>query len=475
MSSHATLPSTTKRINVIESNTHPHSWREAFLVYTRPRVIAMLFLGFSAGLPFLLVFSTLSAWLTEVDVSRATIGFFSWIGITYSIKVIWAPVIDRLPFPLLTKRLGKRRGWMLAAQLGIAAGLLGMAATDPRVDLVVLALFGLLVAFSSATQDVALDAYRIEAVDKEYQGAMSATYILGYRLALLVAGAGAFYIAEYTNWSVAYLSMAVLMCVGIATVLFINEPEHDMSDLAKQREQITSEKIEHFTHARNSIQRLQTWFSNAVVSPFVDFFTRYAWLALIILALVGVYRISDITMGVMANPFYLDLGFSKPDIANITKVFGFFMTIFGAAFGGILVVRFGLHRPLVIGAVLVAATNLLFAYLSIIGPDKFWLAMVISADNFSGGLAGSAFIAYLSSLTSSNYTATQYALFSSFMTLPAKFLGGFSGVIVEAQGYTFFFTYAAVLGIPAILLTLYVSLSKKAREQQHLAEQLAGK
>ena len=191
---------------------------------------------------------------------------------------------------------------------------------------------------------------------------------------------------------------------------------------------------------------------------------------MLILLLVGVYRISDITMGVMANPFYLDTGFSKPDIANITKIFGFFMTIFGAALGGVFVVRFGVYKPLVVGAVLVAVTNLLFAYLAMIGPDKTWLAIVVSADNFSGGLATSAFIAYLSSLTSSNYTATQYALFSSFMTLPAKFLGGFSGIIVEAQGYTFFFSYAAVLGIPAILLAMYVSMSRFARERQRLAE-----
>jgi PAT family beta-lactamase induction signal transducer AmpG len=454
---------------------HPHSWKEAFLVYTRPRVFAMLFLGFSAGLPFLLVFSTLSAWLTEADISRATIGFFSWVGITYSIKVIWAPVIDRLPFPLLTRILGKRRGWMLAAQTGIAVGLMGMAVIDPRADLAGIALFALLVAFSSATQDVALDAYRIEAVDKEYQGAMSAMYILGYRVALLVAGAGAFYIAEYTDWSITYLVMAACVSVGMVTVLLVQEPEHVVSDVVRQREQAVSDSLAQLAHAPNGLQRLQAWFGYAVVSPFVDFFSRYGKLALLILLLVGVYRISDITMGVMANPFYLDLGFSKPDIANISKIFGFFMTIFGAALGGVFVVRYGVFRPLVIGAILVAVTNLLFAYLATLGPDRLWLAVVISADNFSGGLATSAFIAYLSSLTSGNYTATQYALFSSLMTLPAKFLGGFSGIVVEAQGYVFFFTYAAVLGLPAILLTLYVTFSGKARERQRLAEEQAGR
>jgi PAT family beta-lactamase induction signal transducer AmpG len=443
-----------------------HSWREALLVYTRPRVVAMLFLGFSAGLPFLLVFSTLSAWLTDVDVSRATIGFFSWIGITYSIKVIWAPVIDHLPFPLLTRHFGKRRGWMLAAQIGIAAGLFGMALTDPRADLTAIALFGLLVAFSSATQDVALDAYRIEAIDKEYQGAMAAMYILGYRIALLVAGAGAFYIAEFSSWSLSYVSMAMLTSVGMVTVLLVSEPEHKISEATRAQEAHTAELILHASHLPSRLQRIQAWFSSAVVSPFVDFVTRYGKLALVILFFVGIYRISDITMGVMANPFYLDLGFSKPDIANIAKVFGFFMSISGAVVGGILVVRFGIHRPLILGAVLVAVTNLLFAYLATLGPDKLWLGIVISADNFSGGLAGAAFIAYLSSLTNAAYTATQYALFSSLMTLPAKFLGGFSGVIVEAYGYEWFFSYAALLGVPAIIVAIYLTFSSAALRLQ---------
>jgi PAT family beta-lactamase induction signal transducer AmpG len=449
-----------------------HSWREALLVYTRPRVVAMLFLGFSAGLPFLLVFSTLSAWLTVADVSRATIGFFSWIGITYSIKVVWAPVIDRLPFPVLTKHFGKRRGWMLAAQIGIACGLFGMALTDPRADLTAMALFGLLVAFSSATQDVALDAYRIEAIDKEYQGAMAAMYILGYRTALLVAGAGALYIANFTDWSLTYVVMAMLTSVGMVTVLLVSEPEHKISEATREQEAHTVELISHASHLPSRLQRLQAWFSSAVVSPFADFVTRYGKLALVILFFVGVYRISDITMGVMANPFYLDLGFSMIDIANISKVFGFFMTIAGATMGGILVVRFGIHRPLILGAVLVAVTNLLFAYLATLGPDKLWLAIVISADNFSGGLAIAAFIAYLSSLTNAAYTATQYALFSSLMTLPAKFLGGFSGVIVEGYGYEWFFSYSALLGVPAIGVALYLTFSPAAR---HLQAEANGK
>ncbi len=429
------------------------SWGEAITIYTRPRVVAMIFLGFAAGLPFLLVFSTLSAWLRDVDIARTTIGFFSWIGITYSIKVFWAPVIDRLPLPLLTRTLGKRRAWMLVAQITIALGLVGMALTDPHAGLTQLALFALLVAFGSATQDITVDAYRIEAVDKNLQGAMAATYVLGYRLALLAAGAGAFYIAEASSWSGAYLAMAALMGVGIVTTLIIREPQHVPDPRTTALEARLEQAIG--VPGRQSLwTRLAAWFSDAVVSPFVEFFQRNGALAVLILLLVGAYKLSDITMGVMANPFYLDLGFSKTEIANVTKVFGFFMTIAGAGLGGILVVRFGIRRPLLAGAILVASTNLLFVWLAVSEPNLVTLAIVISADNLGGGFATAAFIAWLSSLTNSAYTATQYALFSSLMTFPAKFIGGFSGIVVDHAGYASFFLYAGLLGVPAILLAL---------------------
>ncbi len=420
-----------------------HSWREALLVYTRPKVVAMIFLGFAAGLPFLLVFSTLSAWLRDEGLSRSVIGFFSWVGITYSIKVFWAPVIDRLPLPGLTRWLGRRRSWMLLAQLGIASGLAGMALSNPHTELTAIALLAVLVAFSSSTQDIVIDAWRIEAEDDDYQGAMAATYVFGYRVALLVAGAGAFYIAEFESWRAAYLTMAALMGVGITTTLLVDEPNHapppggGTTDLPLPA-------------------RLARWFKSAVVDPFVDFFTRNGKMALLILAVIGLYKLSDITMGVMANPFYLDLGFSKTEIANVTKIYGFFMTIAGAAIGGILVTRYGILRPLLLGAIMVATTNLLFALLARSEPNLTLLATVISADNLSGGLASSAFIAYLSSLTNQAYTATQYALFSSLMTLPAKFLGGFSGIVVDARGYEFFFVYAAAIGTPAILLVAWL-------------------
>jgi PAT family beta-lactamase induction signal transducer AmpG len=423
----------------------------------------MVFLGFAAGLPFLLVFSTLSAWLRDVGIARTTIGFFSWVGITYSIKVFWAPVIDRLPLPGLTHQLGKRRSWMLLAQCTIALGLTGMALTDPHTDLQLIAVFALVVAFGSATQDITIDAYRIEAVDKRLQGAMAATYVLGYRVALLVAGAGAFYIAEGYSWTVAYLAMAALMGIGILTTLVIREPEHACDERTRALEARLEQAVG-IQDKKTLAARLAVWFSDAVISPFVEFFQRNGSIAILILLLVGCYKLSDITMGVMANPFYLDLGFSKTEIANISKIFGFFMTIAGAALGGVMVVRFGLLRPLLAGAILIASTNLLFVWLAVSEPDLVTLAVVISADNLSGGFAASAFIAYLSSLTNTSYTATQYALFSSLMTLPAKFIGGFAGVVVDTSGYASFFLYAGLLGLPAIFLVLHL-LQRQGNDQ----------
>lgn len=431
------------------------SWSEALGVYTRPRVFGMIFLGFAAGLPFLLVFSTLSAWLRDEGVARTTIGFFSWVGITYSIKVFWAPIIDRLPLPGLTEQLGKRRSWMLLAQIVIACGLIGMANHNPDTELQMIAIFALLVAFGSATQDITIDAYRIEAVDVRYQGAMAATYVLGYRIALLVAGAGAFYIAEWQSWSYAYISMAALMSIGIITTLIIREPEHVINQSTQTLEK-NLEQAMGLDQGNDPFKRFAAWFVEAVVSPFVDFFKRNGRMAIIILFLIGTYKLSDITMGVMANPFYLDLGFSKTEIANITKIFGFFMTIAGAALGGIFVTRYGVEKPLMVGSILIITTNLLFVFLASTDANIFNLAIVISADNLSGGFATSAFIAYLSGLTNTAYTATQYALFSSLMTLPAKFIGGFSGVVVDAAGYAWFFLYAGLLGIPALMTIIYI-------------------
>lgn len=435
----------------------PTNWRDAIAVYRHPRVIAMLFLGFSAGLPFPLVFTTLSTWLRDVGVERTTIGFFAWIGITYSIKVFWAPVIDRAPLLMLTRWLGQRRGWMLLAQVGIAAGLLGMASVDPTQDIVAMALFALLVAFLSATQDVAIDAYRIEAVPGELQGAMAGMYQTGWRIAAaLVGGAGALYLAEYVSWTTSYVVMAASMLVGIVTVLIVREPEKAIDRNTIMSEQRVVDYLEGAAHVPSALRIPIAWFIGAVICPFTEFFQRNGSWALLILLFIGIYRISDIVLANMAYPFYIDLGFSKSEIANVAKVFGVIMTIIGAVAGGMLVTRFGVMRILLLAAILVACTNLLFAQLATIGKSLEGLIWVISADNFSGGVAGSAFIAYLSRLTNTAYTATQYALFSSLMTLMPKFISGFSGLIVDGYGYVNFFVYASAAGIPAILLVLYL-------------------
>ena len=431
------------------------SWRRAFSVYTHPEVLSMIFLGFSAGLPFILVSSTLSAWLADEQIGLSVIGYFSLVGVAYSIKVFWAPVVDRLPLPLLTRLLGKRRAWMLLSQLGIALGLFGMSQVPVITGLQQIALLSVWVAFCSATQDIVIDAYRIEAVAVKFQGAMAAMYVFGYRLALLVAGAGALYIAEFMSWQIAYQAMALSMSVGIISTLLVYEPKHALNQSAQVVEQQLEQSLK-IPSDDGVCVRLLKWFLDAVISPFVEFFQRNGRKGFLILALIALYKMSDIAMGVMANPFYLDLGFSKKEIADVTKVFGFFMTILGTSLGGVFVVRYGVMRPLLLGAIIVALTNLLFAVLAVVEPNLYLLASVVSADNLCGGIASAVFIAYLSGLTNSAYTATQYALFSSLMTLPAKLVGGFSGEIVEGYGYDVFFIYASLIGLPAIVLVMLV-------------------
>ena len=440
-----------------KSNDKQPSWRDAIAVFLRRKVITMIFLGFSAGLPYLLVFSTLSAWLSEAGVQRTAIGFFSWVGITFSIKVLWAPVLDNLPIPWITRFLGQRRSWMLTAQLGLLVGLFSMSTLDPGIQIWSLALLATFVAFCSATQDICIDAYRIEAAPRELQAAMAATYIFGYRLALLVSGAGAFYVADLYDWELAYQLMALLMLIGIATTGLISEPS---SVKSVRWGPLEISLLERLNTKRNVITSKLNRAMVLVYAPFFSFFQEYRGHAAILLLFIGVFRISDITMGVMANPFYLELGFTKSQIASIAKVFGFFMTILGSALGGVLVVKIGIMSPLLITAILVMITNLLFSILALMGPDLNWLALVIGADNLAGGMSNVVFIAFLSSLVNQNYTATQYALFSSIMTLPGKFAGGFSGLIIDSVGYPIFFVYAAFIGLPAILLTMYFMRKK---------------
>jgi len=441
------------------------SWLDAVIIYRQPRVLAMLFLGFSAGLPLLLVFGTLSAWLAREGVDKSTIGHVSWVALLYGLKVFWSPLVDRLRLPVIGRIFGQRRSWMLIAQTGIICGLLAMAASNPVNHLELLVYSALLVAFSSATQDISIDAWRIEAMPVEDQGAMAATYQIGYRIGMLLAGGGAFTLAHYYSWPLAYTVMAICMSIGIITTLIIPEPEHMISRETWKKEEKVIHFLENSSHIHKPVRDVYAWIIGAVICPFTEFFSRNGRFALIILLFIGLFRISDITMGIMANPLYVDVGFSDLDIGVVTKTVGPFITIAGALLGGTLVIRFGVFPVLLAGAILVVLTNLLFVAIALMPPNVMMLALVVGADNLSGGMAGSAFIAYLSGLTNKAYTATQYALFSSLMLLPAKFIGGFSGEVVDAQGYVFFFIYTATLGLPAILLILYLMRRNKANTE----------
>jgi MFS transporter, PAT family, beta-lactamase induction signal transducer AmpG len=418
------------------------SWGATLRVYREPATVRMLFLGFSAGLPLLLVLGTLSFQLREAGIDRTTIGFLSWVGLAYAFKWAWAPLVDRLPIPVLSRLLGRRRAWLLLAQALVVAGLVGMAFTDPKASLETIVWCALLAAFGSATQDIALDAFRIESADMKRQAALAAAYQTGYRLAMIWAGAGVLWIAaraevagasgyQHTAWQTAYLVMAASMCVGVLTVLLSPEPLRRPLPPSKNA---------------------AAWLREVLVEPFADFLRRYRWQAALILALIAVYRISDVVMGIMANPFYVDMGYTKDEVAAVTKIYGVVMTLAGAFIGGAMSMRMGVMRVLMLGAVLSAASNLLFAWLGSRGHDVQALIFVISADNLSSGIASAAFIAYLSSLTNVTYSATQYALFSSMMLLLPKFLAGYSGWYVDLFGYGNFFTATACLGAPVLVL-----------------------
>ncbi len=436
-----------------------NSWLKDFRVYLEWPCLRMLFLGFSAGLPLLLILGTLSFWLREAGIDRSTIGYLTWVGLIYAFKWMWAPLVDRLPIPFFSKLLGRRRSWLLFAQSLIILGLLGMSSLDPKLALTPVVWFALLVAFGSATQDIALDAFRIESADSIHQAALAATYQTGYRLALIWAGAGALWLAarvevnatsyDASAWQFAYLCMAASISVGILTTLFSKEPVR--IELAK---------------ARNA----KAWLHQTLIEPFAEFIYRYGWHAIAILSLIAIYRISDVVMGIMANPFYVDMGYTKDEVAAVSKVFGVVMTLLGAFVGGVLTLRFGVMRILFVGAVLSAASNLLFAWLAIQGHDLQGLIWVISADNLSSGIASAAFIAFLSSLTNIKYSATQYALFSSVMLLLPKWLAGFSGVFVDSFGYQAFFFGTAIIGAPVLVLIWLVIHLKLVEFKKHDSE-----
>ena len=575
---------------------------ESLRLFIHPRVAAMLFLGFSAGVPILLIFSTLGLWLNEAGVAKSSITFFSWAALGYSFKFVWAPLVDRLPLPILTKLLGRRRAWMLVSQLAIMSAILLMSSVDPKAgvdSLTIMAYGAVLLGFSSATQDIVIDAYRIESAEKNMQSMLSATYIAGYRIGMLVAGAGGLFIASYLGstkelysyeaWSGTYMIMAAVMLIGVATTLIIKEPKKETFEGAnfttkgfllfisivsvfsvffastiyifklvfslfnmiqigyidglitgviiglyglnivtiylsayifkKLKARIIDKRyisllsvflsflsivltfilifsttsglfepakgvlIELFGNKHlagffvETLRMALAFFgsyvvikilllfnivdkgavSGAYVEPAKDFFGRYGMsVAVLLLAVIGLYRVSDIVLGVVANIFYQDMGFTKIEIATVSKTFGLFMTLAGGFLGGFLAIRVGVFKVLFLGALLSALTNLLFIVLANVGHDITWLYVTITMDNLSAGIATTAFIAFLSSLTNIKFTAVQYAIFSSLMTLLPKIFGGYSGSIVEAFGYSQFFIITTLIGLPILYLVYKV-------------------
>lgn len=414
------------------------SLKDSLTLFLKPRSVVMLLFGFSAGLPFYLIFQTLSIWLREEGVSRSEIGLFAWVGFAFTFKFLWAPILDRAPIPILEKAIGRRRAWMAVSQAGVAATLLAMSFANPGENLAYVAIVAIAIAFAAATQDIAVDAWRIEAAHDEEQGVMAAMYQYGYRVGILVASAGALIVADALDWPFAYRTMAALMLIGFATALF-------------------APKVEVRAYqAPPRLPPLQAM-RESVIGPFADFLKRYGAAALVILLFIALYRIPDFVMGFMTGPLYVDLGYDKTQIGLIRSGAGMFATMFGVFVGGVLLARLSFMPALFIGVVAQSLTNLLYSWLSLMPADSLYLATAVVIDNIAYGFAGTVLIAYMSSLTNTAFTATQYALFSSFYALPGKFVGGFSGFVVDAVGYAWFFAITALIGLPAAALVYFLS------------------
>lgn len=417
------------------------TWLESLRVYRQPRLLAVLFMGFASGLPLPLTFGTLSFWLAEVGVSRTEIGLFALVGISYSFKFVWSPAIDRLPLPFFTRAFGRRRGWALFLQILLAAAIVALSVTDPRASPELTALAAVAVAFLSASQDIVIDAYRIELLRPEEQGAGAAATQWGYRFGLMASTAGALYIAEFGGWTVSFVAMAGLMSVGMITVLLTVEPQVAGDALAPMP-------------GETARDRAAEWVRTAVVAPFADFMSRRGWLAILIF--VVLYKFGDALAGVMANPFYVAMGFSKIEVANISKIFGVAATLAGLAVGGVTVYRLGLYRSLLVCGVLQMLSNLMYALQTLVGHDVAMLTLTIGVENFTGGMGSAAFVAYLSNLCNLAFTATQYALLSSLATVGRTTLSSAGGWLSEELDWFWFFVATTGAALPGVLMIAWL-------------------
>ena len=397
-------------------------------------------MGFASGLPLALTFGTLSFWLSEIGVSRTSIGLFALVGISYSLKFLWSPAIDRLPIPILTRRLGRRRGWALAIQPALMLAILALGFTDPRSDPGATALMAVVVAFLSASQDIVIDAYRIELLRPEEQGAGAAATQWGYRFGMLAASAGALYAASFGGWSFAYALMAALMFIGMAAVWFTPEPGGIRS----------LEPLE----GESSLTRAAAWLKCAVVAPFADILSRRG--ALVILGFVILYKFGDALAGTMSNPLYVSLGFSKVEVANIGKAYGFVASLAGLALGGVAVLRLGIFRSLLVCGVLQMLSNLMYVLQAWVGHDVPILALTIGVENLTGGMGSAAFVAYLSGLCNIAFTATQYALLTSLAAVGRTTLSASGGALADLLGWSPFFLLATAACLPGLMLLAWI-------------------
>lgn len=408
-------------------------WSHSLSIYLERRVAVITVFGFASGLPLALVYATLSAWLSDAGVSKTAIGLFVWASAAYSVKFLWSPLVDRLPLPVLTGWLGQRRGWLLASQILVAGCMVGLGSSDPAQNLWLTAAWAMALAFASATLDIVSDAYRVESLDEDQLGAGAATFVFGYRIAMMVSGGGALIIAHWAGWFWAYGAMAALMAVGMVATLISPEPERAGIDL-------------HGAEEKNIL----IWLREAVIAPFADFMGRPGWL--LILLFVGLYKYGDALLGVMANPFYLETGFSMAEIGVISKSYGMVMTVLGGILGGVLVARLGILRALMICGILQAASNPVFALQAWVGYSVPMLTATISVENFTGGMATTAFVAYLSSLCNVAYTATQYALLSSFMGFARTIFASGGGWLADNVDWVSYFLLTTVAAVPGLVL-----------------------
>jgi PAT family beta-lactamase induction signal transducer AmpG len=421
-------------------------WRHAVAAYTEPRVLQVLALGFASGLPFLLTYSTLSAWLATNGVRRAAIGTFALVGTPYAFKFLWSPLMDRVPPPL---PLGRRRGWGVTIQILLIGAVLALGTSNPKHNLPLMAGLAVLVAFLSASQDIVIDAWRVESLNGDQQAPGAAMVQSGYRIAMLVSGAGSLFIAAYAGWFAAYATMAALLSVGM--LVFLVSPEPKL-------------RAERSTTAGSGWHAIRQAIATAVIGPFRDFMHRPLW-PVILIAIFG-YKLGEAMAGVMSTPLYISLGFSLPEIATASKIFGFFSIVTGALIGGVVTTRFGIRRSLILCGILQSIGNLFFVLQAVGGHRVGYLALCVTAENLTGAMAGTALVTYLSSLCSPAFTATQYALLAALASVGRTVVASSGGILSEKIGWVRFFLLTSVVALPAILLIFWVGPRDDFKSQQ---------